>query len=227
MTLQPTRLCSTGNGRRHSTNSQSITPMSMETAATNTPSRLGRSRTQTNSARWRHFSGGPPGPPARIGRSAEVTYTQNWPHEELIGNRPTGAAVVWSVISFVLLLAGVGGMVWYFASQQHAPSSGVMPHRDPLRVEAYAFAKSYSEILLCRRCALGGAGRIGSDRRPLRGRGRRILRHSIGEVVAVFSSSDVAPADRHFLDRHFMARHWLIHRSRSERHGAAGTTIRC
>ncbi len=24
----------------------------------------------------------------------EVTYTQNWPHEELIGNRPTGATIV-------------------------------------------------------------------------------------------------------------------------------------
>jgi len=35
----------------------------------------------------------------------EVTYTQNWPHEELIGNRPTGEIIVWSVISFVLLLA--------------------------------------------------------------------------------------------------------------------------
>ena len=41
-----------------------------------------------------------------------VSYTQNWPHEELVGNRPTGDAVVWSVVSFVLLLAGVGGMVW-------------------------------------------------------------------------------------------------------------------
>jgi nitric oxide reductase subunit B len=61
-----------------------------------------------------------------------VSYTQNWPHEELIGNRPTGAAVVWSVISFVLLLAGVGGMVWYFASQQHTPPSGEMPRHDPL-----------------------------------------------------------------------------------------------
>jgi len=62
----------------------------------------------------------------------DVTYTQNWPHEELIGNRPTGAAVVWSVISFVLLLAGVGGMVWYFASQHHIPAPGPTPHRDPL-----------------------------------------------------------------------------------------------
>jgi nitric oxide reductase subunit B len=62
----------------------------------------------------------------------DVTYTQNWPHEELVGNRPTGATIVWSVISFVLLLAGVGGMVWYFASQQHTPSAGAAPRRDPL-----------------------------------------------------------------------------------------------
>ncbi len=64
----------------------------------------------------------------------DVTYTQNWPHEELVGNRPTGAAIVWSVISFVLLLAGVGGMAWYFGSQQKpAPiEPEEIPDRDPL-----------------------------------------------------------------------------------------------
>ncbi|HVZ16552.1 MAG TPA: cbb3-type cytochrome c oxidase subunit I, partial [Terriglobales bacterium] len=62
----------------------------------------------------------------------EVTYTQNWPHEDLVGNRPTGNAVVWSVISFVLLLAGIGGMVWYFASKEHVPAQGPLPTTDPL-----------------------------------------------------------------------------------------------
>jgi nitric oxide reductase subunit B len=62
----------------------------------------------------------------------DVTYTQNWPHEELVGNRPTGGTIVWSVISFVLLLAGIGGMVWYFASQDREHSPGPMPRRDPL-----------------------------------------------------------------------------------------------
>src|SRR3954467_5602761 len=61
-----------------------------------------------------------------------VTYTQNWPHEELVGNRPTGGTIVWSVISFVLLLAGIGGMVWYFGSQEHGRSPDAMPRRDPL-----------------------------------------------------------------------------------------------
>ena len=66
----------------------------------------------------------------RLGQ--DVTYTQNWPHEELIGNRPTGAVIVWSVISFVMLLAGVGAMVWYFGSQEHKPSTDLAPRRDPL-----------------------------------------------------------------------------------------------
>ena len=63
---------------------------------------------------------------------SSVTYTQNWPHESLIGNEPTGSAIVWSVISFVLLLAGVGGMVWYFASQERSPVHEMPPDRDPL-----------------------------------------------------------------------------------------------
>ncbi len=65
---------------------------------------------------------------------SDVTYTQNWPHEELIGNRPTGGAMVWSVISFVLLLAGIGGMVWWFASRNSQPDEqpNAMPKTDPL-----------------------------------------------------------------------------------------------
>jgi len=61
-----------------------------------------------------------------------VTYTQNWPHEPLIGNQPTGGAIVWSVVSFVLLLAGVGGMVWYFAAQPRTVVEEALPESDPL-----------------------------------------------------------------------------------------------
>jgi nitric oxide reductase subunit B len=61
-----------------------------------------------------------------------VTYTQNWPHEPLIANDATGSAIVWSVISFVLLLSGIGGMVWYFASQPRAEAQELLPQSDPL-----------------------------------------------------------------------------------------------
>jgi nitric oxide reductase subunit B len=62
-----------------------------------------------------------------------VTYTQNWPHEPLVGNRPTGSALVWSVVSFVLLLAGIGGLVWYQGgrAEQHQVAAE-LPERDPL-----------------------------------------------------------------------------------------------
>ncbi len=62
-----------------------------------------------------------------------VTYTNNWPPEELVGNRPTPPIVFWSIISIVLLLAGVGALAWYFAVQRHEEESdAALPEEDPL-----------------------------------------------------------------------------------------------
>lgn len=65
---------------------------------------------------------------------SKVTYTQNWPPEELINNVPTGPIIVWSVISFVLLLAGVGALSWYFAVERHKEEGPAItyPISDPL-----------------------------------------------------------------------------------------------
>ena len=52
----------------------------------------------------------------------DVTYTNNWPHEPLVDNRPTAANILWSMASVILLLAGVGAIVWWTAfRQQHEP----------------------------------------------------------------------------------------------------------
>ena len=61
------------------------------------------------------------------------TYTNDWPPEPLIGNAPTGSIVVWSVVSFVLLLAGIGALAWYYAAL-HRRGNGehALPARDPL-----------------------------------------------------------------------------------------------
>jgi nitric oxide reductase subunit B len=61
-----------------------------------------------------------------------VTYTNNWPHEPLIGNRPTGANVLWSIVSVVLLLAGVGAVVWWSAFRGEAEPAVAPPAVDPL-----------------------------------------------------------------------------------------------
>ena len=62
----------------------------------------------------------------------EITYTSNWPHEELVNNHPTADAVVWTGVSIILLLAGIGAMVWYHASQSENSLPQIVPQTDPL-----------------------------------------------------------------------------------------------
>jgi len=47
-----------------------------------------------------------------------ITYTNNWPSEELVGNRPTGSLLLWTGFSVIVLLAGIGLMVWYYARRR-------------------------------------------------------------------------------------------------------------
>lgn len=62
-----------------------------------------------------------------------VTYTQNWPPEPLINNHPTSASVIWSVVSFVLLLGGIGALAWYYATLRGKGGEPMeLPDRDPL-----------------------------------------------------------------------------------------------
>ena len=62
-----------------------------------------------------------------------ITYTNNWPGEDLVGNHPTGSIIVWSVISFVLLLGGIGALAWYYATlRHHEGTDHELPARDPL-----------------------------------------------------------------------------------------------
>ncbi len=64
-----------------------------------------------------------------------VTYTSNWPPEELVGNRPGGAAIVWSVVSFIALLAGIATLAWYYAvitRREDGHDGHPTPEQDPL-----------------------------------------------------------------------------------------------
>jgi nitric oxide reductase subunit B len=61
-----------------------------------------------------------------------VTYTSNWPHEALIGNRPTGEAVVWTGVSIIVLLAGIGAMAFWYATQETELPRDDIPGNDPL-----------------------------------------------------------------------------------------------
>ncbi|MEQ9169392.1 MAG: cbb3-type cytochrome c oxidase subunit I, partial [Marinoscillum sp.] len=59
-----------------------------------------------------------------------ITYTHNWPPEKLVGNVATGSLLIWTGVSIILLLVGIGIMVFYHArSKEEEPES---PVEDPL-----------------------------------------------------------------------------------------------
>ncbi len=61
----------------------------------------------------------------------DLSYTSNWPHEPLVGNTMTDSAAIWSMVSIVLLLAGIAAMLWLHGSGKHEPGAQ-LPQSDPL-----------------------------------------------------------------------------------------------
>ena len=60
-----------------------------------------------------------------------LSYTSNWPHEPLVGNTMTGSAAIWSMVSIILLLAGIAAMLWLHGGRKHEEEARA-PKSDPL-----------------------------------------------------------------------------------------------
>jgi nitric oxide reductase subunit B len=63
-----------------------------------------------------------------------ITYTNNWPADELVANRPTGSLLLWTGFSVIILLAGIGLMVWYYARRREVAADSI-PVNFPLKNE--------------------------------------------------------------------------------------------
>jgi len=61
-----------------------------------------------------------------------VTYTSNWPHEPLIDNVPTSDAIVWTGVSILVLLAGIGALGFWHAARKKDDAPETLPDRDPM-----------------------------------------------------------------------------------------------
>ncbi len=61
-----------------------------------------------------------------------ITYTSNWPHEPLIRNVPTSDAIVWTGVSLLVLLAGIGGLGFWHAARRKEDEPDALPKSDPL-----------------------------------------------------------------------------------------------
>ncbi|OOE95757.1 nitric oxide reductase large subunit [Salinivibrio sp. MA351] len=64
---------------------------------------------------------------------AEITYTNNWPHETLIDNVPSAENIIWSIVSVILLIAGIGFLIWAWAFLRDKEEEElVAPEHDPI-----------------------------------------------------------------------------------------------
>jgi nitric oxide reductase subunit B len=63
---------------------------------------------------------------------SDITYTNNWPAEELVGNRPTSALILWTGFSVIILLAGIGLLTWYYVTNHHEELSDSIPATNPV-----------------------------------------------------------------------------------------------
>ena len=61
-----------------------------------------------------------------------ISYTSNFPSEPLVGNVPTESAIIWTGVSVILLIAGIGGMVWFYAGWHKETTALDTPDSDPL-----------------------------------------------------------------------------------------------
>lgn len=61
----------------------------------------------------------------------DLSYTSNWPHEPLVGNTMSTSAAMWSMVSIILLLAGIAAMLWLHKGDAHEEPAKV-PAADPL-----------------------------------------------------------------------------------------------
>ena len=61
-----------------------------------------------------------------------TSYTSNFPSEPLVANVPTSATIVWTGVSVIVLIAGIGAMIWFFAGMRREDEFKDVPDSDPL-----------------------------------------------------------------------------------------------
>ncbi|TXK33279.1 nitric-oxide reductase large subunit [Pontibacter qinzhouensis] len=62
-----------------------------------------------------------------------ITYTNNWPAETLVANRPSSDLIIWTGFSVIILIAGVGLLAYYYASNKEEEiDHSRLPKQDPL-----------------------------------------------------------------------------------------------
>jgi len=64
---------------------------------------------------------------------SSITYTNNWPPDETVGNVPSPGIIIWTGVSIIMLLIGIGLLAYYHARNRSDDlDKSLLPQNDPL-----------------------------------------------------------------------------------------------
>ncbi|MCD8488652.1 MAG: nitric-oxide reductase large subunit [Desertifilum sp.] len=66
--------------------------------------------------------------------NAPFSYTANWPHDDLVGNQAPGQFIIWSIVSIIALIAGIGIFLLVYLTQEEADEIQPVPARPAVRI---------------------------------------------------------------------------------------------
>ena len=142
----------------------------------------------------------------------DATYTNNWPHEPLLGHNPTPESIAWSVVSVIILLCGIGVVVWLWAfGKKDDDHALVPPTEDPIskitltpsqRALGKYFVYNPSIVLI----PIGN----GWDYCPLYCRRSSVLWYSISAIFPLFYCAYMAYSGIFVLDCYGILECWSI-----------------
>ncbi|MBE9223581.1 nitric-oxide reductase large subunit [Cyanobacterium stanieri LEGE 03274] len=66
--------------------------------------------------------------------NAPFSYTANFPHDDLIGNNAPPQFVIWSIVSVIVLIAGIAGFIFIYLTQEDAEEIQVVESRPSIRI---------------------------------------------------------------------------------------------
>ena len=158
---------------------------------------------------------------------ADLSYTSNWPHEPLVSNRPDrrGRGLDRRERHHAARRDRSDGLVVRLAIARTPHGAGPRS-RSHHRLAGHAVPASDGQVFLGRGGHDPRANPAGRRHRPLRRRGRRLLRHPALEVAALQRDSDVAPATRRAVDCDGVAGRWPVHWAAGQRIGTEGPAAR-
>ena len=157
----------------------------------------------------------------------DYSYTNNWPYDPAAGNTPSSATYLWSALSLITLLGGLGTVLLMFGRFDylgwHQAEASGHSHENALTVVGMD-PKSARDGLVprCRRDPLPGTDVPRRRPRALSGRAGLVLRCRPGARAPVQPGAHMASAAVDLLDRHRLGRRRALACAAGWRRGAAG-----